>query len=165
MINLSNIKKDDHLDKDEVFALQPRDDEGSFINIHKDSVDVYLIQERMEEWVLDFFNSNLELRYLFLEQIPMLNLRWKHYQLDLPLYNSQIVSNTLNFVILQLEDMKVLSKKTYTLPSSLVEKINLDIYSIKDKTAKEIYTKLDQMERKKDDVLQNDEVVFLESKS
>ncbi len=165
MINLTNIKKDDHLDKDEVFALQPRDDEGSFINIHKDSVDVYLIQERMEEWVLDFFNFNLELRYLFLEQIPMLNLRWKHYQLDLPLYNSQIVSNTLNFVILQLEDMKVLSKKTYTLPSSLVEKINLDIYSIKDKTAKEIYTKLDQMERKKDDVLQNDEVVFLESKS
>ena len=163
MIDLTNIKKDDNLDKDEVFLLQPREYEGSFINIHKNAIDIYLIQERMEDWVLEFFNSKLEFRYLFLENIPMLNLRWKHYQLDLPLYNSQIRSNTLNFVILQLDDMRVLSKKNYTLPSDLVEKINLDIYTIKDKTQQDIYTQLDQMEREKDAVLDNDDVLFLES--
>ena len=163
MIDLNTINQNDKLLQDEVFALQPREDEASFINVHSKSVDVYLIQESMEEWVLEFFNKPLEFRYLFLENIPMINLRWRHYQLDLPIFNAKIIEPKLNFVILQLDSMQVLAKKSYTLPQDIVEEINLNIYSIKEPKSKDIYESIEALEYKVDDVLQDAKLYKLEA--
>lgn len=141
---LNNIKIGDILDTAVLEEVQPRAMEGCFAEVNEaGSINIYLIQDQMPEWLIAFMDHDLQLAYLSLNTIPTLSLKFRHLQLTMPIYNAIPHAKRLTLCSLDFPEMRVNKINRYTLSDTMFQSIKSDVDRLNDRTPSAVYELFD----------------------
>lgn len=144
MIDLKRLKVGESIEPETLSLLQPRAYEGCFAHVDgRGDIDVFLIQDQMQPWLLAFFDHDLKIAFDVFEGIALLSLRYRHYQVTFPVYDGVPTSGILHLCIIGLEGLEVLKINTHTLRSEMSDALIDAVRGMKDEGREAVYARFD----------------------
>lgn len=144
VLNIESLQVGEGLSEQEFLSLQPRKFEGCFGWVDESGViDIYLIQDQMPFWLLEFFNSDLTIAFGVRSGVPLLVLRYRHFQVMLPIYNRVPTTDRLNLCILELNGLEVQKINSYRLSEQMSHAIEWAVQTLEHKESESVYEGFD----------------------
>lgn len=144
VLSIESLQVGDGVDEKQFLALQPRKFEGCFGWVNgSGAIDIYLIQDQMPFWLLEFFNSDLTIAFGVRSGVPLLALRYRHFQVMLPIYNKMPKTDRLNLCIIELNGLEVQKINSYRLTEKMSHALELAIGTLEHTESESVYEGFD----------------------